>query len=91
MVSKIWASRPSPAVKRHRAAKSLTKVQDHTYRTSFGLLVETMSNKQRNSWARAGYPGLRNKEAEAVLPFLPEAARKAHKTPRKRRAKREHS
>jgi len=35
----------------------------------FSAAVEQLTNWQRKRWARAGYPGLRKKDAEKVLPF----------------------
>lgn len=31
--------------------------------------VNRLTNWQRNQWARAGYPGLRQADADKVLPF----------------------
>jgi hypothetical protein len=34
-------------------------------------LVNRMTNRQRNRWAKAGYPGLRPANPERVKPFVP--------------------
>lgn len=36
----------------------------------FRAAVNALSGWQRNRWARAGYPGLKDKNAEEVLPFV---------------------
>lgn len=35
----------------------------------FAALVDKMTNHERNTWAKAGYPGLRKKELAELLPF----------------------
>ena len=40
-------------------------------RADFNAVVNTMSNHQRNQWARAGYPGLRKKDPEGPAKFIP--------------------
>ena len=37
----------------------------------FNAVVNTMSNHQRNQWARAGYPGLRKKDPAGPAKFIP--------------------
>ena len=36
----------------------------------FSKVVNRLTNWQRTQWARAGYPGLRYREADKVKPFL---------------------
>lgn len=40
----------------------------------FQAIVNTMTNWERNRWARAGYPGLREKDVQAVYPYAGRAA-----------------
>ena len=42
----------------------------------FAALVGKMTNHERNTWARAGYPGLRNKEVAELLPYAQAAHRR---------------
>lgn len=42
----------------------------------FATLVNKMTNSERNGWARAGYPGLRNKEVDELLPYAQAAQRR---------------
>ncbi len=37
----------------------------------FNVVVNVMSNHQRNQWARAGYPGLRQKDPAGPAKFIP--------------------
>lgn len=37
--------------------------------TLFKKLVNKLGNWQRNQWARAGYPGLREKDPDKVEPY----------------------
>ena len=37
----------------------------------FNVVVNVMSNHQRNQWARAGYPGLRQKDPTGPAKFIP--------------------
>lgn len=41
-------------------------------KASFNAMVNFMTNHERNQWARAGYPGLRNKKCAELLKFIPE-------------------
>jgi len=68
----------------------LKKVTESKPRDAFGQLVETLTNHNRSLWARAGYPGLRNREEGALRPYLPKGTGKPRKAPRKPRVKREH-
>ena len=36
----------------------------------YSAIVNKLTNHQRNKWAGAGYPGLRDKNKEKVIPFL---------------------
>lgn len=66
MVSKIWASRPSPAVRRHRATyrhtaswhprKRGAKIKTDALRA----VVESMTNHERSLWGKQKCPGLRD-------------------------------
>lgn len=40
----------------------------------FQAIVNTMTKWERNRWARAGYPGLREKDVQAVYPYAGRAA-----------------
>ena len=43
---------------------------DYEYRKiEVQRLVNTMTNRMRNKWAKAGYPGLRRKEPDKVAPY----------------------
>ena len=37
---------------------------------SFNTVVNVMSNHERNQWARAGYPGLREKDPKGPAEFV---------------------
>jgi len=37
---------------------------------SFNTVVNVMSNNERNHWARAGYPGLREKDPKEPAEFV---------------------
>lgn len=52
----------------------------------FTLAVGRMTNRQRSAWAKAGYPGLRNKEVEPLWAFVAPEPVKARPT-RKRSKK----
>ncbi len=55
-----------------------------TTEPSFKALVNAMHNKERNKWARAGYPGLKRKSMDELLPFaLPAYRRLGHRKERK--------
>ena len=45
-------------------------------RPEFGDLVEKMTNHERNLWARAGYPGLKDKSTKALMPYARAARRR---------------
>jgi hypothetical protein len=45
-------------------------------RDSFAQIVEKMTNWERTQWARAGYPGLHNKDIDALLPHAQAAQRR---------------
>lgn len=49
--------------------------------TEFQRLVNTMSNKQRNRWAKAKYPGLRQEDIEKLKPFVNPAHSGSVQTP----------
>jgi len=36
----------------------------------FGEIVELMTNRERNRWAKSGYPGLKNRDASKAAPFV---------------------
>lgn len=40
-------------------------------KVNFNTVVNVMSNHQRNQWARAGYPGLRQKDPTGPAKFIP--------------------
>ena len=42
----------------------------------FNMLVDKMTNHERNLWARAGYPGLRGKEIDKLEPYAHAARRR---------------
>lgn len=74
-MSKIWASRPSASVRRHRATRGLWKArrpQDRPQivRDEFAVTVERMTNRHRTEWARAGYPGVRERQLEKLWAFV---------------------
>ena len=39
-------------------------------RSNFQILVNKMTNHQRNQWARAGYPGLRHEDPKPLRRFM---------------------
>lgn len=39
------------------------------YESSYNALVNSMTNRERNRWARAGYPGRADKDAHMVAVF----------------------
>lgn len=43
---------------------------------TFDQLVNAMTNKERNWWARNGYPGLRKKEVRALFRYAAVAERR---------------
>ncbi len=43
--------------------------KDRKQALEFQALVNTMTNRQRTLWARAGYPGLRQKDIKALKRF----------------------
>lgn len=57
------------AVCRHRATyprERGAKITDDAFRAT----VERMTNRSRNRWARAGYPGLRHRDVEPLRAFV---------------------
>lgn len=42
----------------------------------FAAIVNKMTNRERNHWARAGYPGLKGHSAKKVAEFCPAAERR---------------
>lgn len=51
---------------RNRAHNLRLRRQDHA---EFYGVVNLLTGWQRNRWARSGYPGLKEKDADKVLPF----------------------
>ena len=45
-------------------------MSDAVFPSDFQEAVNLLTNWRRNQWARAGYPGLRQKDAEKVWPFI---------------------
>lgn len=39
---------------------------------AFRLLVAMLTNHERNKWARAGYPGLKNRDAMVIAELFPQ-------------------
>lgn len=71
MVNKIWASRPSPAIRRHRAKQpDCTRVRGRIKIDALRAFVETMTNHERSLWGRQKCPGLRERDAERVGKWL---------------------
>lgn len=52
----------------NRKTRKLTR-KEVKQKQKFNTLVNTMSNHQRNVWAKAGYPGLRHKDIKPMKPF----------------------
>jgi len=46
------------------------KLEPLLKRTSFNVVVNVMSNHERNQWARAGYLGLRGKDPTGPAEFV---------------------
>ena len=44
---------------------------DYDNPQSYMSLVNAMTNHERNLWARAGYPGQKQKSARAIAEFCP--------------------
>ena len=75
-MSKIWASKPSAKVRRYRHTKNRYRAghwrnRRLVWRDAFALEVERMTNPQRSAWARAGYPGNRERDVSRLSAFLP--------------------
>lgn len=45
-------------------------------RGAFHVLTNTLTNHERNIWARKGYPGLRKKDPEPLAKMFPAAIRR---------------
>lgn len=43
---------------------------------AFRQITNTLTNWERNQWAKAGYPGLRQKNAQPVAKMFPAAVRR---------------
>lgn len=76
-MSKIWASRPSCAVRAYRRIRcccyyKARRPEDRPRltRDDFAEHVGRMTNHQRSKWGKAGYPGLRHREVEPLWAFV---------------------
>ena len=57
--------------RQNRMHKRLGRVEGRNKQAhEFNVLVNTMSNWQRNRWAKAGYPGLRQKDIKPLDKFV---------------------
>ncbi len=62
---------PAAKVLRHRRESHAHVIQPSPLRDDFAEHVERMTNNQRNRWAKAGYPGKRERNVEKLWEFVP--------------------
>lgn len=74
-MSKIFASKPSAAVRHARGRRGWWKARRPEHRPrllrdEFSQTVERMTNRERSAWGRAGYPGTRDRQLEKLWAFV---------------------
>lgn len=67
----FWAG-----VQTDRAEANRRLRQRRRHRSIFDDLVEKMTNHERSIWAKAGYPGLRQKDVKRLMPYAQAAQRR---------------
>nr|WP_298685268.1 hypothetical protein [uncultured Dongia sp.] len=65
-----------PTARRPLDKKHPHKGRGAAERGDFQFVVEAMTNRERKQWARAGYPGLRDKDLIKLKPFAFAALRR---------------
>lgn len=59
-----------------RSKMKSRRLRKSSRRDAFGEIVEAMTNHERNQWARAGYPGLKQRSIDVLRPHAQAAERR---------------